>query len=68
MSAAPRLFHFYATAIGFGLAVDAQHPDAPIESTGAEAQQRMRRLLERANAAARAQGKPERDIDSAAFA
>ena len=64
----PRLFHFYAAAIGFGLQVDAQDPEAPIESTGAEAQQRMRRLLERANAAARAHGKPAGDIDSAAFA
>lgn len=68
MTAAPRLFSFYAAAIGFGLGIDAQDPDTPLESTGAEAQQRMRRLLERANTAARAHGKPARDIDSAAFA
>lgn len=68
MSAAPRLFNFYASAISFALAVDAQDPEARIEATGAETQQRMRRLLERANAAARAQGKPAGDIDSAAFA
>lgn len=68
MTAAPRLFSFYAAAISFGLAIDAQDPEAPIESTGAEAQQRMRRLLERANAAARAQGKSVADIDSATFA
>lgn len=68
VSAAPRLFHFYASAISFGLAVDAQDPAAPIESTGAETQQRMRRLLERANAAARAHHRPVGDIDSAAFA
>ncbi|MDA7418786.1 DotU family type IV/VI secretion system protein [Xenophilus arseniciresistens] len=68
MTVAPRLFSFYAAAIGFGLAIDAQDPDAPVESTGAEAQQRMRRLLERANTAARAQGKSAADVDSAAFA
>lgn len=68
MTAAPRLFSFYAAAISFGLAIDAQDPEAPIESTGAEAQQRMRRLLERANSAARAQGQSAADIDSAAFA
>lgn len=68
MTVAPRLFSFYAAAIGFGLAIDAQDPDAPIQATGAEAQQRMRRLLERANTAARAHGKPAADVDSAAFA
>ncbi len=68
VTAAPRLFSFYAAAIGFGLAIDAQDPAHPLESTGAEAQQRMRRLVERANAAARAQGKPGREVDSAAFA
>ena len=68
VSTAPRLFNFYASAISFGLAVDARDADAPIESTGAEAQQRMRRLLERANAAARAQDKAARDVESAAFA
>lgn len=68
MTAAPRLFSFYAAAIGFGLAIDAQDPETPIDATGAEAQQRMRRLLERANTAARAQGKAPADIDSAAFA
>lgn len=68
VSAAPRLFNFYASAISFALAADAQDPEARIEATGAETQQRMRRLLERANAAARTQGKPSADIDSAAFA
>lgn len=68
MSAPPRLFSYYTAAISLGLAVDAQDPELSIQLTGAELQQRMRRLLERANRTARSHKKPTQDVELAAFA
>lgn len=68
MNESRRLFAFYVPVFSFGLALDAQSPDAPIEITGAEAQLRVRRMLERAGAAARAAGKRAQEVDAAAFA
>lgn len=72
MPAATRLFDFYSTAIGFGLAVDAQdaslRASAGTSATGAETQLRMRRLIERGNVQARLHGHAAHDIHLAAFA
>lgn len=63
-----RLFSFYAPAFSFGLAIDAQPAGVAPERTAAEAQQRMRRLLERARHGALAADKPAQHVESAAFA
>ena len=63
-----RLFDFYAPVFTFGLALDAPGADHATPLTGGEAQQRARRLLDRARAGALAAGKPQRQVESASFA
>ena len=64
----PRLFDFYAPVFTFGLALDAPSTALAAPLTGGEAQQRARRLLDRARSAALAAGKPLRQVESAGFA
>jgi len=64
----PRLFAFYAPVFSFGLSLDAGASDQVAALTGGEAQQRARRLLDRARSAALAAGKAPHEVESAGFA
>lgn len=64
----PRLFDFYASVFSFGLALDAPFLGDTAAPTGGEAQQRARRLLDRARASALAAGHPASRVESASFA